>query len=133
MNETIQSVFDGLLLGDASLASRSMISACLRMEIHVDNVDWVDHIKTIFDSNGIKSTIDFIKPRARFINDRQINSGHHVSIRTPMYRNLFSERNRWYPNGVKIIPKDVDISPISIAQWYMGDGSLVKNKENKIN
>jgi tRNA-binding EMAP/Myf-like protein len=38
---------------------------------------------------------------------------------------IFNEFNKWFDeNGKKIIPKDVDINPISLAFLYMDDGSL---------
>lgn len=31
--------------------------------------------------------------------------------------------NRFYQNGKKIVPKDIKISPLTLAVWYMDDGS----------
>lgn len=33
-------------------------------------------------------------------------------------------RNNWYINGKKIIPKEVNITPISLAIWFMDDGTI---------
>lgn len=33
------------------------------------------------------------------------------------------ERDRWYPNGVKRVPADLQLKPITLAAWYMDDGS----------
>jgi len=38
------------------------------------------------------------------------------------------QHQRWYPNGTKIIPHDVSLSPMSLLLWYYGDGTLVKGK-----
>ncbi len=32
-------------------------------------------------------------------------------------------QQRWYPNGIKIIPRDLELTPIKVRQWYIGDGS----------
>jgi hypothetical protein len=32
-------------------------------------------------------------------------------------------KQRWYPNGKKIIPKDLVLAPITVMNWYLGDGS----------
>lgn len=38
------------------------------------------------------------------------------------------ERKRWYENGVKILPKSFEkITPLSLAVWYMDDGSRQGN------
>ena len=47
-----------------------------------------------------------------------------ASFETYSYIELDEQRKRWYPNGKKIVPKDVRLTPIVLAQWYMGDGNL---------
>jgi len=37
---------------------------------------------------------------------------------------FLNERMRWYPNGKKIIPKNLVLNPVVLAHWYMGDGSV---------
>lgn len=32
-------------------------------------------------------------------------------------------RNKWYPKGVKIVPKDLVLDPLMIAIWFCDDGS----------
>ena len=31
-------------------------------------------------------------------------------------------RNRFYKNGIKIVPRDIFLSPLSLAVWFMDDG-----------
>jgi hypothetical protein len=97
------------------------------MEIHSDNRDWIDLISEIFTRHSIKHFIDDVPPRDRMIGNRVIHGGRHVSIRTSMYRNLYDEYVKWYPNGKKVIPS-MQINPVTLAHWYMGDGCLSKNK-----
>lgn len=33
-------------------------------------------------------------------------------------------RNEWYPNGKKIVPKNIKINPAVLLHWYLGDGSI---------
>ena len=33
------------------------------------------------------------------------------------------ERKRWYPLGIKIVPKDLNLTPKILAYWFMGDGN----------
>lgn len=37
---------------------------------------------------------------------------------------LTQQRRRWYPDGVKIVPEDFQLTPISALHWYVGDGCL---------
>lgn len=39
-------------------------------------------------------------------------------------------RKLWYPDGKKIIPKDLDISPLSLAIWFCNDGCLIVTKQS---
>ena len=45
------------------------------------------------------------------------------NLMSKMYPSLTLLRNYWYPNGIKIIPKDLVITPKSLAYIFMGDGS----------
>lgn len=127
MDDELKSLFDGLLLSDASYTARSSISACLRIEIHERNLDWLVDISNTMRNHGVESVIEKVPSRSREYLGRIIKSGPHVSLRTPMYRNLREEYDRWYPNGKKAVPDNVVINSMSVANWYMGDGSLVKN------
>lgn len=46
---------------------------------------------------------------------------------------VFTElRNKWYPDGIKIVPRDIVLSPLSIAIWFFDDGSnYVPNRQCK--
>ena len=39
----------------------------------------------------------------------------------------------FYKNGRKIIPKNLELDPISIATWYMDDGSKSRNSDVYLN
>lgn len=43
-------------------------------------------------------------------------------------KELFDE---WYINKIKEVPKDINLSPISLAYWYMDDGSLSTNDKQQ--
>ena len=38
------------------------------------------------------------------------------------------KREMWYPNGKKIFPENIVLNALSIATWYMDDGTLIKQK-----
>jgi len=38
---------------------------------------------------------------------------------------------QWYPNGKKIVPKNIELTPLTCRQWYIGDGSLGYEKNGK--
>ncbi|MFQ5647869.1 MAG: helix-turn-helix domain-containing protein [Candidatus Aenigmatarchaeota archaeon] len=49
---------------------------------------------------------------------------------------LLNLRKKWYrsANGktVKIIPEDIELNPTVLLHWYLGDGSLVRQKGNRV-
>lgn len=45
------------------------------------------------------------------------------AMRTHVHPELTKIRNEWYPNGTKIVPIDLVLTPQSIAIWYFDDGS----------
>jgi len=36
-------------------------------------------------------------------------------------------RERWYPDGTKLIPDDVRIAPTTLMSWYIGDGTFYRD------
>lgn len=48
-------------------------------------------------------------------------AGH--SVRTCQHPFFTEMRQKWYPNGKKIVPLDIDLTPLSIAIWFCDDGS----------
>lgn len=129
MTPDLRALLDGLLLGDGHYCKLipGGLSCAYQMSQREDRLEWLESIKKTFDSCGIKSKItwrpecsNFIKKTGKMLYGRP----SHL-LRTACYWNLKQERLRWYPDGEKIIPKDVDLSnPIVLAHWYMGDGSV---------
>ena len=53
-------------------------------------------------------------------------------FRTYSDTSLFELRQKWYPNGKKIVPLDLELDPLSIAIWFFDDGSNhVKKRQVK--
>ena len=54
----------------------------------------------------------------------------YISYRysTRAYPELIQFRERFYPDGKKIVPKDLTLNPINARQWYIGDGSLNRQR-----
>ena len=37
----------------------------------------------------------------------------------------------WYPNGKKVVPYNLKLTPVTVRQWYIGDGCLEKNRNSR--
>jgi DNA-binding transcriptional regulator YiaG len=54
------------------------------------------------------------------------------------YTELMKLRDKWYRErkgkpAQKIIPRDLKLTPTVILHWYLGDGSLIRRKNNSVN
>ncbi len=45
-----------------------------------------------------------------------------VSLHTSNHKSLTELRKLWYPQGKKIVPKDIILTPLSVAIWFCDDG-----------
>lgn len=52
--------------------------------------------------------------------------GISYSASTKYYVELKNLRFKWYPLGKKVIPYDLEITPVILRQWFLGDGHYAK-------
>lgn len=135
MTDDLRALLDGLLLGDGHYSKLipGGLSCCYQMAQREDRLEWLESVKKKFDGAGIVSKIDWrpskkslIKATGKIVSGRPSHQ-----LRAACYWSLKTERLRWYPEGKKIIPKDIDLSnPIVLAHWYMGDGGIGSKKDS---
>ncbi len=124
INEKIKAFIDGILLGDASIPKRKdgikpwcLTQACKHKE-------YLDYIKNRLNNSGILSSPIL----SRWINDdRCKNKGYDQHfLQTRRYKTFEIFRERWYPKGKKIIPRDILITPETLLQVYICDGNFYR-------
>lgn len=54
---------------------------------------------------------------------------YYATSRSDIY--LTTQLKRWYPKGIKIIPKDLKLTPTICHHWYICDGYLSNRKNRK--
>ena len=112
---------DGLLLGDGAYAwTKRYKSAAVTIgqaDVRAAWVYWIQQQLLKFD---IVSCLEEIEPH--LVGGYCSKSQTHC--RSRYYAELLAERQRWYPEGKKIVPADIVLDPITIALWYFGDGHL---------
>jgi hypothetical protein len=112
-----RAVLDGCLLGDGSYNRRSAHTASFSMSQLSRHQDWINLIKTTFDRYGIGYGSHYHRSDDPRIQDS-------LRIWSYSYVELSPERDRWYPDGVKIIPSDLSVKDTrTLAHWHMGDGN----------
>lgn len=106
----------GELLGDGNLSSRYNCSA--RVGYTSKYIEYIQYVSDTLKSFGIEQS-------------GKINTQYHKKFncysykyRSLSYVELLSIFKRWYPDSKKIIPKDLELTPLTLRQGYIGDGHL---------
>jgi hypothetical protein len=114
-----QSILIGSLLGDGHLTKpRSQYggSAFVKNQCnaHLEYLQW--HLQQF---NSFPCSIH---PGQTMVNDKSYQRNTFYLGVSPFLSTL---RKSWYPNGIKTIPPDIQLTPLSIAIWYFDDGSNI--------
>jgi len=118
LSEEAKSFLDGELLGDSSLAARCPYSArIVRSCKHREALEWFAEELAGY---GIEQS-------GCIFRNEHARKGTVVVVwvyKSRNYRELAAWRERFYPAGKKRVPRDVRLDPISLRQWYIGDGMI---------
>ena len=114
---------DGELMGDGCLPSYSKYSAYFRYSSKY--LEYIQYVSDTLNSFGIKQSGKICK---RYYKEMDCYSYHYASL---SYAELLPIRKRWYPEGKKIIPKDLELTPLVLRQEMIGDGSLHHPKRQR--
>ena len=93
------------MLGDGYISDDP--TPCLRCTTKYKN--FASHLSEVFD-NKVSST-----------SKKQYPEGKYYEFRTIALPDLFEFRE-WYSSGVKVFPKNLDLTPTTLKYWYVSDG-----------
>lgn len=110
---------DGWLLGDGCL-KRSGRSVNARGSHGSSYREYCVYVKNRWSMMGISS--GRISPCPH--KDKEGGIYYSYSVVSHNYPALTDQFNRWYPQGKKHVPSDLGLSPSTLLEWYIGDGSL---------
>lgn len=116
-------VLDGLLLGDGYLDKKGS----LRLEQGWRHEGWIRWLEIELPKHGCETTVIPVLPRTKLCEGREIRGQGGLVLYTPVYKNFKPQRIRWYPEGVKIVPSDLKLTPLVMAQWLCGDGTYSRD------
>lgn len=115
-----QQIFDGVMLSDGgmelSTGGRARFGIALSGIVHLD---WLSYI-----GNSLTALGPQISPGYPKVWDRISSHGtpyKYCFLRTLTCEFLTAQYARWYVDRVKVVPSDIELTPISIANWFMGD------------
>lgn len=101
----------GLMLGDGCInyCTEPTHNSSLRVSTKTANRDWLEWIKASL--YPLRSSIVATASDAAF------------QLYTQTSTEFTALRKHWYPMGRKIVPADVELAPLSLMAWYLGDGT----------
>lgn len=109
-------------MGDGNLQSQSSCSA--RFRYSSKHLEYIQYIKRILESFGIMGE----KVKKIYHKKREYYSYYYRSF---SYIELLVIQKQWYPEGKKIVPRDLKLSSLTCRQWYIGDGSLQVSQKKR--
>lgn len=112
----------GELLGDGYLRKGSCRATLFSYASKY--LEYAEYVRDTLNSFGIEQVGRIYK---RHLTHRNMNCYTYDYV-SRAYPELLVIRKKWYPKGKKIVPRDIKLTPLTVRQWYIGDGSLVKSK-----
>lgn len=119
MQEDFQSIFDGLLLSDGGIRLQPRKINCVYYQSS-SHRGFLLHVMEILKQNGF--TFGDWCPSRYVV--KKMNNAVIYGMNSRVNSYSTSERKRWYPEGKKIVPRDLILTPLAVKYWYYGDGSL---------
>lgn len=109
---------NGELLGDGCIQSFSNYSG--QFFYGSSKEEYIEYVSNTLKSFGIEMMGRIYRT---WINHAWTKN-YSYFYESKSYAELLPIRKQWYPNGKKIIPRDIKLTPLTVRQWYIGDGSL---------
>lgn len=116
-----EQVLIGGLLGDTYLYQyKNQINSGIAIGRAIKDIEYLKYQFELFK--------DFcpagIKIRNTF--DKRTNKTYTgCSFRTQVAEVFAPYKQKWYPNDIKIVPRDLELTPLICAIWFCDDGSIV--------
>jgi len=131
LSQEAEEWLNGELLGDGCLqspnASTYPISRSARFKYGSKYLKYCQYVSDTLNSFGIEQSG---KITERYHKDW---GNYSYCYNSRCYVELLPTQKKWYPEGKKIVPKDIELTPLVCRQWYIGDGCLVRKKWNRLN
>jgi len=119
----VQDIICGSLLGDGSL--RSQNNKYFSLKITAKDKRFTSWLEKSFNNFGLKCWTT---------EERENIFSVWFYINTCPYPEFLKLRQKWYREedirAQKVVPKDLELTPSTLFYWYLGDGSLIRRKND---
>jgi hypothetical protein len=121
INDHVNEIIIGSLLSDGSIGHTNNGKNYFWTHTSINE----SYINYIMDDSQI-NLHKFLNPEKMFIskNKKVYKSKKSFTIKTMASVTFTKFYNKWYPNGKKIVPMDIILTPTILLHWYIGDGSI---------
>ncbi len=108
----------GSMLGDGTITDRSPHFRMKQARVFREYVVWFHEAFRVYMT-------DLIHDSTGMCRGKVIESSMAITRTAPRFVTL---RQKWYPEGIKIVPRDIRLTPRLCAHWHVQDG---QNRQNK--
>ncbi len=126
----------GLLLGDGHLDAGSKYSACYQHSSK--HKGYVEYVSNIFNSFGIKQCGNILKRSSKTFGNisysyTSLSYSELLLLQKKWYRlyNPKTDPENWPHKLIKIVPRNLELTPTTCLYWYIDDGCLCHSKSKK--
>jgi DNA modification methylase len=124
MTKKFQNILDGINIGDGSICVNHNTKVG-RLSIGCKHKELINYCRKLLAPYNPQETSFTGQDR----DDIKKGSGAWYT-QTKFHPDIYEQYQRWSPNGVKDVPEDIELTPITVLLWYLGDGSLSNANSN---
>jgi len=124
LTKEIENIINGIVIGDGYIYP-NFNTKTARLSISGSKKEFIDYCGKLLKPYA-PSESSYIPPSNPKLRDG-IGIWH---INTKFHPDLFQMYLKWYPNNKKQIYENINLDPITVLLWYLGDGSLSSETES---
>jgi hypothetical protein len=118
LSDQHRQILDGLIISDAGVYAGS-VTATPRFVMPTIHQEFASHITKVLP---LCFHVNPKPARTGIWNGRPFDHKTAYYIRSLADNCLRSFRDRWYQNGIKIVPTGLRVDPLMLLYWFLGDG-----------
>jgi hypothetical protein len=119
-------IINGTLLGDASIECKE--GKYYYYSLVSKSKEFLEWVKKFFLKYRIKPYI-----LLNNYTSKVYMLGFYINARP--YKELLNLRDKWYKEikgkTIKVVPRDLELTPTTLLFWYLGDGSLIRRRNDE--
>lgn len=114
VDQKFYQILDGEMLGDGHISKEGDITRSARYMQTAKRLCHLKYLRSFFEDYEIGCTI----------HSHTTNGFKLYNLQTESSPVFGKYRNEWYVGRKKILPSRVDLSPLTLRHWYIGDGTF---------